>query len=124
MAYAKEIMGAGFSAGQASGVGGQGGTVAAAGSIQGDGTVLAPSINIVTGADGTKGVTLPAAAVGDEAWVYNNAASTLKVWPNVGAGITVTGSGLGTVNASFALLTFKTGVFKMQSATQWFCVVT
>lgn len=123
MAYAKEIMGGGTSAGQAGAIGGQGGSVAALGSAQTDAAAVVASISIVTAADGTKGVILQG-TVGDEVWLYNNAASTLKVYPPLLAAITVTGTGLGTVNAAFSLLTFKTGLFKCQSATQWFCVVT
>lgn len=124
MAYASEIMGGGTSAGQASAMGGQSASLAALGSVQGDAAPVVASISIVTAADGTKGVILKAAAIGDEVWLYNNASSTLKVYPPTGAAITVTGTGLGSANAAFSLLTFKTGLFKCQSATQWFCVVT
>ena len=124
MAMAKEIMGGGFSAGQAQAVGGLGSTLVATGSVQGDAAPALTSIAIVTGADGTKGVGIPALPIGDEVWFYNNSSSTLKVWPPTGSAITVTGTGLGTANASFALLTFKAGLFKVQSATQIFCVIT
>ena len=124
MALAKEIMGGGLSAGQAQAIGGQGVSLAGTGTIQGDAAEIKSSIVIATGADGTVGIRLPAGQVGDEVWVFNNSASTLKVWPNVGAGITVTGTGLGTANSSYAHLTYKTVLYKMQSATQWFNVVT
>lgn len=124
MAMAKELMGGGFSAGQAQAIGGQGVSIAAAGSVQGDGATVTASIAIITAADGTKGVTLPAGQVGDEFWLYNNAGSTLKVYPFLGAAICVTGTGLGTVNAAHSLLTFKCAIYKIQSTTQVFVVLT
>lgn len=124
MAMAKEMMGGGISAGTAAAIGGQGGTVAAAGSVQGDATAVVVSINIATGADGTKGVILPAGTVGDEIWIFNNAGSTLKVYPPSGASIDLTGTGVGTTNAAHSLLTFKCAVYKCQSSTQWFVIVT
>ena len=124
MAMAKEVMGGGFSAGQAQALGGQNGTIAAAGSTVTDATLIGASIAIISGADGTKGVVLPAGQVGDEIWLFNNSASTLKVYPNTGAGITVTGTGLGTADSVYSHLTYKTVLYKMQSATQWFIVVT
>lgn len=123
MAMAKEVMGGGFSAGQATALGGGSGSVAAAGSASTDATAVNSSIVIATAADGTKGVILTG-QVGDEVWIFNNAASTLKVYPPAGAAIDVTGTGLGTANAAYSLLTFKVGLFKCQSATQWFVVVT
>lgn len=124
MTMAKEMMGGGFSAGQAQAVGGQAGTVAAAGSAQGDATLVTASLTIVTAADGTKGVILPAGQVGDELWIQNNAGSTLKVYPPTGAAINVTGTGLGTGNAAHSLLTYKCGIYKCVSTTQWFVVLT
>lgn len=124
MATAKEMMGGGFSAGQAQAVGGQSGTLAATGTTVGTAALVSASISTITGADGTKGIVLPAGQVGDEIWLFNNAASTLKVYPNSGAAITVTGTGLGTVDAVYSHLTFKTVLYKMQSSTQWFIVVT
>lgn len=123
MALASEIMGGGTSAGQALAMGGTGASVAAAGTTATDATVITASIVIATAADGTKGIRLKG-SIGDEIWVFNNSASTLKVWPDSGAGITITGTGLGTADAAFSHLTFKTVLYKKQSATQWFIVVT
>lgn len=125
MALASELVGGGFSPGQAAAAGGAANSaVAAAGSVQGDATAVKSSIVIATGADGTKGVILPAGMVGDEMWVFNSSASTLKVYPPVGAAICVTGSGLGTVNAAHSLLTFKCAVYKILSSTQLLVVLT
>lgn len=124
MTMAKEAMGGGLSAGTAQALGGQGGTVAAAGSASTDATTILVSINIATGADGTKGVILPAGAVGDEVWIFNNSASTLKVYPPSGSKIDITGTSTGTTDAAHSLLTFKCGMYKCQSSTQWFVLVT
>jgi hypothetical protein len=61
------------------------GTIAAAGTNAANGTPVAHRIEIVTGADGTKGVTLPTAAVGQSIQLVNTAAAILKVWPKGGS---------------------------------------
>ena len=124
MAYAKELVQTGgISPGTASGLGGQYAAITATGSIIGDAAGLTASNCVVAGADGTKGVALQG-QVGDEVWVFNNSGSTLKVWPHSGsAAISVTGTGLGTGGAAFSLLTYKQGLFKQVTSTQWLCVV-
>jgi hypothetical protein len=52
-------------------------------------------------------------------WVFNNSASTLKVYPPTGAAIAVVGTGVGTVNAAFSQLTYKTTIYKCLTSTQW-----
>lgn len=61
-------------------------TIAAAGSDQDGATLLTGALTYnVTGADGTKGVRLPSAvANGPSIRVYNNSASSLKVYPATG----------------------------------------
>jgi hypothetical protein len=60
-------------------------SVAAAGSAQGDAAALVGRLNIVTAADGTKGVILPAAIAGIEVDVYNSVATNgLKIYPASG----------------------------------------
>lgn len=124
MTMAKEMMGGGFSAGQAQAAGGQALSLAALGSTQATGATVTASLVIVTAADGTKGVVLPAGQVGDEVTIFNNSASTLKVYPPVGAAIAVPGTGLGTANTAFSHLTFKVAKYVCQSSTQWFPLVT
>jgi hypothetical protein len=124
MALAKELMGLGFSSGQASGIGGGYAAITAVGTVQGDAVAVAAGSNVVAGADGTVGARLPACEVGGEVWIFNNSASTLKLWPDVGAAIPVTGTGLGTANSSYALLTYKTAHCKRVTSTQWLMVVT
>jgi len=117
MAYASELVGA-FPPGQASAVGGQYNAITAAGSAQGSAATLTASMSVVAGADGTKGVILKGQP-GDEVWVFNNSASTLKVYPPTGAAIAVVGTGVGTANAAFSQLTYKTTIYKCLTSTQW-----
>jgi hypothetical protein len=123
MALVSEMMRGGTSAGQAKALQGSGGSVAAAGSTQATGTVVTASVSIVTAADGTKGVTLPAVGPGESVILFNNSGSTCKVYPPSGAAITVVGTGLGTADAAHSLLTYKTGTYVCQSATQWFVTI-
>jgi hypothetical protein len=118
MAYASELVGVGMSPGTASGIGGTYGAVVAAGSTQANATPINASMAMVTAADGTKGVVL-VGQPGDEVWAFNNSASTLKVYPPVGAAIAVVGTGVGTVNAAFSQLTYKTTIYKCLTSTQW-----
>lgn len=120
MALAQNMMGGGLSAGQVSAIQGQAGSVAAAGSSQTDATLVGVGIAIITGADATKGVILPAGSPGDTVELFNNSGSTCKVWPPSGAAITVVGTGLGSSNAAHSLLTYKTGRYTCHSGTQWF----
>lgn len=118
MAYAKELVGVGMSPGTASGIGGTYGAVVATGSTQANAAAINASMAIVTAADGTKGAILTG-QVGDEVWVFNDSASTLKVYPPTGAAIAVVGTGVGTVNAAFSQLTYKTTIYKCLTSTQW-----
>ena len=120
MALAKDVMGGGFSAGQALALGGTTGSLAATGSVQGDAALVTASTMIITGADGTKGIILPAANQGESVTLFNNAASTCKVYPPTGAAITVIGTGLGSANTAHSFLTFKSATYSCFSSTQWF----
>ena len=120
MALVSEMMRGGTSAGQAKGLVGSGGSVAAAGATLATGTTVNVSTAIVTGADGTKGVTLPAVGPGESVTLFNNSASTLKVYPPSGAAIAVPGTGLGTGDAAYSHTTYATCTYICQSATQWF----
>lgn len=119
MALAKELIGLGMPAGLAAGLGGQYGAVTAAGSSQTTATDVNSSMSVIASADGTKGVQLPAVEVGAEIWLFNNAGSTCPVYPDSGAAICVPGTGLGSADAAFSLLTYKTGIFKKVTSTQW-----
>lgn len=121
MATAREVMGGGFSAGQAAALGGQyNGSVTAAGSSQTDATAIVSSLNVVASADGSKGVILPAGQVGDAVTIFNNSGSTLKVYPPSGAAISVPATGLGTANAAYSHTTYAVCTYVCVSSTQWF----
>ncbi len=92
--------------------------VTAAGSAQGDAAALVEGFNVVTGADGTKGVILPTAAAGMIVYTKGVTAAVLKVYPATG----------GTINALSAngAISLTTGVmpsiFIASSATQWYTI--
>lgn len=91
-------------------------TVAAAGSTIGDAAQLSQGLNIVTGADGTKGVILPVAIPGLPVYIKGTTAGVLKVWPKSGA----------TINAlsASAAMSLPSGAVPViliaSSATQWY----
>ncbi len=124
MAYAKELVGVGVPPVTASGIGGQYAAVTATGSSISDAAVVKASMAIVTGADGTTGVLLQG-DVGDEVWLFNNTASTLKVYGDTSSvAIAVPGTGLGTAGTAFSHLTYKVVVYKKVTSTQWLPLVT
>ena len=92
--------------------------VTAAGSVIGDAAQLSQGINVVTGADGTKGVILPVAVPGMQVIVKGVTAGVLKVWPKTGA----------TINAlsASAALSMTTGAMPLilvaTSSTQWYTI--
>jgi len=123
MALSKDLMGGGFSAGQAHALGGGYAAITAAGSTQADAATLTASNCVVASADGTNGVVLNG-DIGDTVLVFNNSGSTLKVYPNVGAAIAVAGTGLGSANAAFSQLTYKLTQYKKLTTTQWVALTT
>ena len=120
MPLASDIMKGGVSAVSAIAMGGQvNRDVVAAGSTQSDATLLQASNNIVASADGTKGVRLPAVQAGESVLVLNNAGSSLKVYPPLGAAISVPGSGMGSANAAYTQTTYAVVAYMCLSPTQW-----
>lgn len=123
MALATELMGAGFSGGQASGVGGQYAALTAAGSSLATATTVTAGNAVIASADGTKGVRLNGQA-GDTVWLFNNSGSTCPVYPDTSSvAIAVPGTGLGTAGSAFSLLTYKVAAFKKITSTQWLVIV-
>jgi hypothetical protein len=97
------------------------GPIVAAGSTQGNAAALTNANNIVSGADGTKGVILPTPVqVGQEVAVVNtNGASALKVYADAGGtGGTING-GSGNASASLAASKGTTYVCTGLSPTAW-----
>jgi len=121
-ALAKDLMGLGIPAAAASGMGGQYAALTATGSTAANSTAVTASNCVVASADGSKGVTLPSVGAGQEVWIFNNSGSTLKVWPDSGAAISVAGTGLGTADASFAHTTYACQIYKRVTSTQWLTV--
>lgn len=119
MALSKDVMGGGFSAGQARALGGNYAAITAAGSVITDATVLTASNCVVASADGTKGVAL-SGNIGDSVTVFNNSASTLKVWPgSTSEAIAVPATGLGTAAAAYSHTTYAVVTYTKITATQW-----
>jgi hypothetical protein len=90
-------------------------TVAAAGANQGNAAALSEGINIVTGADDTKGVILPTAVAGMQVIIKVGDGADLKVYPATGAAINaVAANGAITVVDDVCFMLVAT------SATQWY----
>lgn len=126
MTTAVSMMRGGVSAIQAQAINGRGinTALAAAGTTQITAASMTADFAIVTGASGTNGVILPAGMPGDLQTIFNSSASTLLVYPPLGAAIAVPGTGLGAVNAAFSHLTFKVVTYVCISGTQWLPNVT
>jgi hypothetical protein len=119
MALSKDVMGGGFSAGQARALGGNYAAITAAGSTIADATTLTASNCVVASADGTKGVQLTG-NIGDSVTVFNNSGSTLKVWPGSSSeAIAVPGTGLGSAAAAYDHTTYAVVEYKKITSTQW-----
>lgn len=91
-------------------------SVTAAGSVIGDAAQLSQGLNLVTGADGTKGVILPVAVPGMVVIIKGLTSGVLKVWPK-------TSSQINAVGASTAY-SMTTGLMPItliaSSTTQWY----
>lgn len=124
MSYSRELVGANFSVPETAGICGVETSLAATGSAQNDAAAITCSMTLATGADGTKGVILPLCIMGDEFWVFNNAGSALKVYPDSGAAISIAGTGLGSANTAFSQGANKATVYKRFTTTQWIALTT
>lgn len=101
-------------------------TVAAAGSVIGDATQIgtkSQGVIYATGADGTKGIKLPAASPGKVYIIKNrdSDAATLKVWPYEAA-TSINGATIGTAfsvptGAAFAFACVSSSLWVVSSAT-------
>jgi hypothetical protein len=97
------------------------GTVAAAGSAQGDAAALTDPFTYVTASDGTKGVILPVVAqAGVVMFVYDSVATSgVKIYP--GTSCTING---GSANASITIEGKTLAIFIAQSTTNWAAIYT
>lgn len=85
------------------------------GSAQGDAAALYEGYNAVSGADATKGVILPTAAVGMRVEIKNVTAAILKIYPATGGAI----NGL-SANAALSIAASTTTILTATSTTQWY----
>lgn len=92
--------------------------VTAAGSAIGDAAQLSQGLNVVTGADGTKGVILPTAVAGMQVTVKGVTAGVLKVYPKTGATINALSASAAISLASGAI----PAIFVASSSTQWYTI--
>jgi hypothetical protein len=91
--------------------------VAAAGSTQGDAAALAEGINVVSAADGTKGVILPTAVAGMVIIVKNTAAGALKIYPATGGAVNAVAA-----NGAYSITNVTSSMLVASSTTQWYSV--
>ena len=93
-------------------------SVTAAGSSQSDAAQLYHGFNVVTGADGTKGVILPTAVPGMIVYLKGVTNAVLKVYGKTGASING-----GSANAALSLTTgLMPSIFIASSTTQWYTI--
>lgn len=91
-------------------------SITAAGSLISDAAQLTSGLNLVTGADGTKGVILPVAVPGAVVIIKGLTAGVLKVYPKASSTINgLSASGALSVTTGLMPLTFIAS-----SATQWY----
>lgn len=92
-------------------------TVAATGSTQSDAASVSDGFTLVSAADGTKGVKLPAAVAGRTIILKNNANAVLKVWPASGDGINAI-----TVDSNYVLAAYTSSLLVAYDSTTWYSV--
>ena len=92
--------------------------VTAAGSVIGDAAALSRGFNVVTGADGTKGVQLPVATVGTQVIIKGVTAGVLKVYPQSGGVINALSASAAMSLASGAI----PAIFIASAAGQWYTI--
>ena len=90
-------------------------TVASAGANQGNANPVADGFTLVSAADATKGVRLPAAVAGAMCFIKNNAAAVLKVWPATDDAINAIAA-----NTHIALAASTSAIFVAYDATTWY----
>ena len=93
-------------------------TVAAAGSTSADAATLTGDSNMVTGADGTKGVILPNVEANSMILVSNQAGSALKVYPPASGKL----NGLTASSGSVSIAANKGGYFARLDNINWIAI--
>lgn len=91
--------------------------VAATGTNQSTAAALSAGLNVVSAADGTKGVRLPTAVAGMVVVVKNTVAASLKIYPASGAAVNAVAA-----NGSYDIANLTSTMLVAASATQWYSV--
>ena len=92
-------------------------TVAATGTNQATAAAIATGFTLVSGADATKGILLPAAAAGRTCVIKNNAAAVLKVWPASGDAVNAIAA-----DSNYVLASLTSTLLVAYDATTWYSV--
>ena len=92
-------------------------TVAAAGSTQANAAAVSDGFTLVSGADGTKGILLPAAVAGRTVILKNNANAVLKVWPASGDAVNAI-----TADSNYVLAAYTSSLLVAYDSTTWYSV--
>jgi hypothetical protein len=92
-------------------------TVAAAGSTQANAAAVSDGFTLVSGADGTKGILLPAAVAGRTVILKNNANAVLKVWPASGDAVNAIAA-----DSNYVLAAFTSSLLVAYDSTTWYSV--
>jgi len=90
-------------------------SVAAAGSTQANATALVEGLNVVSGADATKGVVLPTAVAGAIVIVKSTTAAVLKIYPATGGTINALSA-----NGALSIASLTSVMLVASSTTQWY----
>jgi uncharacterized membrane protein len=91
--------------------------VAADGSTQANAAALAEGLNVVSAANGTKGVRLPTAVAGMVVIIKNTAAGALKIYPATGGAINAI-----VADDPYSITNLTSTLLVASSATQWYSV--
>jgi len=92
-------------------------TVAAAGSTQANAAAVSDGFTLVSAADGTKGVVLPAAVAGRTVILKNNANAVLKVWPASGDAVNAIAA-----DSNYVLAAYTSSLLVAYDSTTWYSV--
>ena len=92
-------------------------TVAATGSTQANAAAVSDGFTLVTAADATKGVVLPAAVAGRTVILKNNANAVLKVWPASGDAVNAIAA-----DSNYVLAAYTSSLLVAYDATTWYSV--
>ena len=115
MPLSSEMMGAGFSAGQARGINGRvNSTFSCAGSTVADAQAIVTTTTVITTCASGAGGILPAVPPGDSVWIYNATTTPATIYPDTGASINQLSANVGMLLAPYTDVWLR-----RTSTTQW-----